>query len=85
MESSVCFLHSAMNSYIIAVWEPLAEFTMKSGDVTFHKSCIELMFCCYLLQFSYIIILRLGKVLRKHSLHGENSSLSFIEAVRQWK
>jgi len=25
------------------------------------------------------------KVLRKHSLHGENSSLGFSEAVHQWK
>jgi len=31
------------------------------------------------------INLRKGKVQRKHSLHGKNSSLSFIEAVYQWK
>jgi len=28
--------------------------------------------------------LRKGKVLRKHSLHSENSSLGFIEAVHHW-
>jgi len=27
---------------------------------------------------------RKGKATRKHSLHGKNSSLGFIEAVHQW-
>jgi len=30
------------------------------------------------------IICDIKKVLRKHSLHGENSSLGFIKAVNQW-
>jgi len=29
-------------------------------------------------------ILRKGEILRKHSLHVENSSLGFIEAFLQW-
>jgi len=31
-----------------------------------------------------LINLRKGKDLKKHRLHSENSSLSFIEAVHQW-
>ena len=31
------------------------------------------------------LIRKICNVLRKHSLHGENSSLGFIEAVHQWK
>jgi len=31
------------------------------------------------------INLRKGKMLRKHWLHGEYSSLGFIEAFHQWK
>jgi len=30
------------------------------------------------------IILRKGKYFKKHSLHTENSSLGFIEAVHKW-
>jgi len=36
-------------------------------------------------KWTVAIILSKRKVLRKHSLHGENSSLGFIEAVHKWK
>ena len=32
-----------------------------------------------------LLIWEKGKVIRKHSLHEENSSLGFIETVHQWK
>jgi len=43
--------------------------------------------CCgsyQLFTTSFTIILEKEKVLRKHSLHRENSSLGFIEAIQQW-
>jgi len=63
------------------VWSP------KEHNIFFMILFVEILlsFCFYLHQRNNNYLFeKKKKVFIKRSLHGENSSLSFIEAVHQW-